>query len=62
MDYKELAKKVAFHYGDDPVLVKVALSQVEKAKEYYAKKARPYKFETYLTYWFKRAIEDYLKS
>ena len=62
--YKELALKVASHYSDEDAeaLAKVALEEVERAKGKYDERERDYKFSTYLTYYFKMAIEKELEK
>ena len=70
LEYKDLAKRVATYYSDDSQeiesLAETALKEVERARKAYDKrwegKEPEYKFSTYLTYYFKKAIEEVLEK
>ncbi len=58
--YRPLAESVAKKYVDS--LAGVALDQLERARRMFLEKKRDFKFDTYVTYFFKQAIEDFLKG
>ena len=69
LEYKDLAKRVATYYSDDSQeiesLADVAMERLEFAKRKYDRRVAQgaeYKFSTYLTYYFKKAIEEVLEE
>lgn len=55
--YRPLAKSVAEKYLNE--LTDIALETIEVARrKYLVKSADKFKFDTYATYWFKKAIEE----